>query len=952
MCSCTTILTFCMALVSLTAALQACTSPDGPGVCSCSGTRINCDYKNLDSIPDNIPSSTTYLTLRHNKIGAIENTKLQHLPNLTRLYIDNNEITIILSQIFVGLQNLRELYLHNNSISVVEPGSFQHLVELTVLYLHYNRLTSLPSDAFVNLNKLRTLSISHNQISTLNNHTFAGLYQLSYLGTSHNEIRSLDDGIFVGLNQLSYLDISFNFIAVIPSSVASLKSLKCFNMSYNEVATIQPNMFSSRFFETLDLSHNNITWVRDWTFSNITFDIRFTLKLKGNHIKQLGKYSFYNISSKYDHMAYNHADIDLSDTQLERIHEEAFTYTLRNVHFGSFKFQDNNLETIPSTLCDFSTYPYDFRFNLSNNHWSCDCRMRKILNCPNLGDEISCRLPPVLNDIRLSDLTLSNLACSSPIIHNISLSVIGETLTVNCHATGLNRPTLTWSWTPVQPNGVSIARSHDEVSTTNLGYNSVESRLTINRTQISDQGHYTCHASNVVGDDRKTLSLFVIPAETEAVPSTTNIPSVCIPSHDTETVPSMTGPSTLSIPISATVTETVPSITESSTLPIPISATETVPSTTGPSTLSIPISATVTETVPSTTGPSTLSIPISATETVPSTTGPSTLSIPISATETALSATEPSTLSIPLSSTETVPSTTEPSTLPIPISATETVPSTTGPSTLSIPISATETVPSTTGPSTLSIPISATETVPSTTGPSTLSIPISATETVPSTTGPSALIIPSSATETALSTTGPSTLSIPSYATEAVPLTTGTGAGLSPSTNAVAPGHEENIAHSSATLIVATVVSFIGGVLLCIIVAMIVYIKRRANRSLANKSSPQDATVATAQRRRGVDNANLGFEDDDGEYEDVNLYELRASVYQNQTLQREGPGDQDDVGRDGRIYDQIPQQGLGTASDPGESENHLYQDLLEERDHIYTSLQREGQRSEPHRPVH
>ncbi|XP_035684191.1 leucine-rich repeat-containing protein 70-like [Branchiostoma floridae] len=798
MCSCTTILTFCMALVSLTAALQACTSPDGPGVCSCSGTRVNCDNKNLDSIPDNIPSSTTYLTLRHNKIGAIENTKLQHLPNLTRLNIDNNEITIILSQIFVGLQNLRELYLHNNSISVVEPGSFQHLVELTVLYLHYNRLTSLPSDAFVNLNKLRTLSISHNQISTLNNHTFAGLYQLSYLGTSHNEIRSLDDGIFAGLNQLSYLDISFNFIAVIPSSVASLKSLRYFNMSYNEVATIQPNMFSSRFFETLDLSHNNITWVRDWTFSNITFDIGFTLKLKGNHIKQLGKYSFYNISSKYDHMAYNHADIDLSDTQLERIHEEAFTYTLRNVHFGSFKFQDNNLETIPSTLCDFSTYPYDFRFNLSNNHWSCDCRMREILNCPNLGDEIICRLPPVLNDIRLSDLTLSNLACSSPIIHNISPSLIGETLTVNCHATGSNRPAITWSWTPVQPNGLPIVRSHDEVSTTTLGYNSVESRLTINRRQISDQGHYTCHASNVVGDDRKTLSLFVIPAETDAVPSTTNIPSVCIPSHATETVPSMTGPSTLSIPLSATVTETVPSITEPSTLPIPISATETVPSTT-----------------------------------------------------------EPSTLAIPSSATETVPS-----------------------------------------------------------------------------------------------TTGPSTLSIPSYATEAVPLTTGTVAGLSPSTNAVAPGHEENVAHSSATLIVATVGSFIGGVILCIIVAMIVYIKRRANRSLANKSSPQDATVATAQRRRGVDNANLGFEDDDGEYEDVNLYELRANVYQNQTLQREGPGDQDDVGRDGRIYDQIPQQGLGTAADPGESENHLYQDLLEERDHIYTSLQREGQRSEPHRPVH
>ncbi|XP_078686326.1 uncharacterized protein LOC144919015 [Branchiostoma floridae x Branchiostoma belcheri] len=470
---CAAILAVCMSLVRLATALEACASP---GICTCSGTTVECDGRSLTEVPNNIPVSTT-------KIG------LQH-----------NQITAITPQTFVGLQNLQRLYLNNNTISVVEPGSFQHLRELV------------------------QLNLAHNKLSSLHMGTFSTLHKLELLDLSNNNIVTLDHNIFNGLSRLSNLDVSHNSMTVIPSSVATLRSLYSFKMQHNEISDIQPGLFSNgASFTYLDLSYNIITMIQDGTFSNMSIYPTFKLSLEGNPIKQFGKYSFSNIISRTPSIYW--FEMDFKSMQLEKINELAFHNVLGSplpCNACKFIFNNNLLETIPSSLCNLTFVNYtganDVRLYLDNNPWSCDCRMREVPHCLSLildYEELTCRYPPALNNRFLYSLNREDLVCSSPAIDYISSTVhqakVGETVTLYCNATGFNRPTLTWTLPPVPPGGTPSDRQHHEVRAANLDYNSTESTLIITHVQMSDQGSYTCQASNAAGVDSMSLSLTVIP---------------------------------------------------------------------------------------------------------------------------------------------------------------------------------------------------------------------------------------------------------------------------------------------------------------------------------------------------------------------------------------------------------------------------------------------------------
>ncbi|XP_035684279.1 leucine-rich repeat-containing protein 15-like [Branchiostoma floridae] len=280
------ILAVCMTLVRLTTALQACTSRDGPGVgvCSCSGTTVNCYGKNLASIPDGIPATTTSLTLWRNQIVTIENTKLQHLHSLILLDIDNNEITSILSHTFAGLQNLQIVYLENNNISIIEPRSFISLNYLTKLDIRNNEITSVVSQTFAGLRNLQWLKLSNNAISVVEQGSFQHLQNLTELHIENNEITIIFSQTFAGLRNLKQLYLNGNHIKdVQPGGFQHLQELTTLRLDNNKLKSLRNDIFStleipgeesteghqyqSLLLETRDHNYTAL-WTEDATFDD------------------------------------------------------------------------------------------------------------------------------------------------------------------------------------------------------------------------------------------------------------------------------------------------------------------------------------------------------------------------------------------------------------------------------------------------------------------------------------------------------------------------------------------------------------------------------------------------------------------------------------------------------------------------------------------------------------
>lgn len=121
---------------------------------------------------------------------------LEYLPNLTALYLDNNEIHEIGAHIFKNVPKLRVLHLSRNSISHLPDGLFENLSDLQQLHLWKNELTTLNRKSFIGLKQLKSLELSSNNISSLDEDTFAELVELVNISLRSNNLHDVMSNIF------------------------------------------------------------------------------------------------------------------------------------------------------------------------------------------------------------------------------------------------------------------------------------------------------------------------------------------------------------------------------------------------------------------------------------------------------------------------------------------------------------------------------------------------------------------------------------------------------------------------------------------------------------------------------------------------------------------------------------------------------------------------------------
>ncbi len=117
--------------------------------------RLFLDNNQIQAIDNlNLPN-LLQLHLNNNQIQAIANL---NLPNLRGLFLQNNQIQAINN---LNLPNLQQLYLHNNQIQAINPQIFNQLPQLRYLNLNQNPLTQ------ENVNELRAVAQQANRHITI-----------------------------------------------------------------------------------------------------------------------------------------------------------------------------------------------------------------------------------------------------------------------------------------------------------------------------------------------------------------------------------------------------------------------------------------------------------------------------------------------------------------------------------------------------------------------------------------------------------------------------------------------------------------------------------------------------------------------------------------------------------------------------------------------------------------
>ena len=154
-------------------------------------------------------SALRILRLQYNTFTSLPPRVFEGLSSLYTLYLDNktpayvtfqHELSTLPPGLFSGLSRLETLYLDNVGLRSLRPGTFREVGStLLKLFLRNNDLTVLDAGTFDGLPTLWTLDLAHNQLARLRTGAFRGLQDLSWLRLDNNRLTTLPPGLFAGV---------------------------------------------------------------------------------------------------------------------------------------------------------------------------------------------------------------------------------------------------------------------------------------------------------------------------------------------------------------------------------------------------------------------------------------------------------------------------------------------------------------------------------------------------------------------------------------------------------------------------------------------------------------------------------------------------------------------------------------------------------------------------------
>ena len=205
-----------------------------------------------------------------------------------------------------GLANLEYLDLSYNSLSGEIPSSLYSLINLDRLYLNDNVLTGGVSSSIAELTQLTHIELQNNNLAGGIRFPQSPLQSINY---SNNQFSQFSSPFGASFIDLQYVYLNDNLISGdLPSGLGLLPNIRQLNLANNQITGAIPE-------ELFDLDNQELQWL---DFSNNQFS------------------SFPDIGD-----------------------------TLTAIYFSNLYLSDNNLTTLPESICNL---PYNCYINVSNNN--------------------------------------------------------------------------------------------------------------------------------------------------------------------------------------------------------------------------------------------------------------------------------------------------------------------------------------------------------------------------------------------------------------------------------------------------------------------------------------------------------------------------------------------------------------------------------------------------------
>ncbi|XP_017782896.1 PREDICTED: leucine-rich repeat-containing protein egg-6-like [Nicrophorus vespilloides] len=169
------------------------------------------------------------LELSHNLIEDLED---RSIPEVKKMYINNNKLILIHSKMFVNISKTYKLDVSCNNIT---SFNFENS-DFILLNMSYNQITYLSQNSFSAMNLIRNLSLSNNVITSLETKSIP---KVEYLDLSYNLLTSIEANMFTDVDLLKSLDINNNCIKYIDLKLA--EKLIFSNRKLNEKCTLDAN---------------------------------------------------------------------------------------------------------------------------------------------------------------------------------------------------------------------------------------------------------------------------------------------------------------------------------------------------------------------------------------------------------------------------------------------------------------------------------------------------------------------------------------------------------------------------------------------------------------------------------------------------------------------------------------------------------------------------------------